>query len=148
MKTLRLWLLVLLAILLPIRGAAAAAMLCPPVGSAGQTQGALAEHHPAAAAERVIDPDMDQAAELALDLHQHGPAQHRQAQPGHHDHQRPSGAPDACNLCAALCSVTPMLSSPPTLDMPPQVSTVFSPELAAQPPSFVSGGQDRPPRTC
>ena len=40
-----------------------------------------------------------------------------------------------------------MLSSPPAVGLLPQASAVFFPDLATQPPSFVSGGQDRPPRT-
>ena len=41
--------LILLAVLLPIRGAFAAAMLCPPMGSAGHMQRVVAEQHPAGA---------------------------------------------------------------------------------------------------
>ena len=49
MKTFCQWLLVLHAVLLPIRGAFAAAMLWPPMGPAGHMQWVVAEHHPAGA---------------------------------------------------------------------------------------------------
>ncbi len=66
---------------------------------------------------------------------------------GDHGDPKSSGTADACNLCAAYCSVTPILSTWPTVELQPQVSTVTFPVLAAPAASFVSGGQDRPPRT-
>ncbi len=137
MKTLRLWLLVLLAVLIPIRGAVAAAMLCPPTGSGGHTQGVAIQPNPAGTAQEAANKHD----------HAHDPMQQHHGHGGHHDQQTPSNSADECNLCAAVCSVTLMLSSLPTVDMPRQVGAVTFPDLTALAPSFVSGGQDRPPRT-
>ena len=134
-KTFRLWLLILLAVVLPIRGAAAAAVLCPPMGSGGPQPLAVVEHHPAAAAQRAAGP------------HDHQQLQHHHGPGGHHDQHGSSGTPDAGKLCAAFCSATPLLSGLPTVAVPLQLSTVTFPALTAPRPSFVSGGQDRPPRT-
>ena len=60
-----------------------------------------------------------------------------------HDH---AGTADKCNFCSAFCSVTGLVSAGVTVAAPQTVSTVF-PHLYAPPPSFVSDGQERPPRT-
>jgi len=127
-KTLRLCLLVMLALLIPIRGALATAMLCPPMVAAGHMHAAIDAHHPAL------------QLGTPAHLHDHG-------QGLHHDAHETAKSSDKCNLCAACCSVTPMLSSLPTVAIPPQFSTVTFTALTAPPPSFESGGQDRPPRT-
>ncbi len=125
MKTVRLWLLLLLAVLLPIRGAAAAAMLCP-VGSSGlQSELRLEQPHPH---------DMDHAK-----AHGHDHAGHH----GGHDH----GAADKCNMCSALCSLTPLLSEAPRLPEPEALAGIKFPDVSTPAPSFVSDGQERPPRT-
>ena len=155
MKRLRLWLLVVLAVLLPIRGAVAAAMLCPPMGSGGHTQRVITGHQPAAAEHLAAHEHEHENEHEHEHAHEHGhghqqahePPPHHHGQAGHHDEQQSPSAADECNLCAAFCSVTPVLSSLPTIAVPPRLSTVTFPDLAAPNPSFFSGGQDRPPRT-
>ncbi|MEO8154449.1 MAG: hypothetical protein ABI605_15370 [Rhizobacter sp.] len=130
MKTARLWLLVFLSLLLPIRGAVAAAMLCPAsVGGAQSTASAhlakMGHHMQAAGGE-------DHA------MHHHG-AQERAGHDG--------SAAEKCNLCSDCCSLTPLLSSPLSLAAPQDFSTISFPDLFAPAPSFVSDGQERPPRS-
>ena len=119
MKTLRLCILLLLAVLLPVRGAVAAAMMCPPTGSGGHHAlhafGEHAEHH-----------------------HRHD------ASSAAHDH----AAGDKCGLCAACCTAAPLPSSVPGLNAPADLRAARFPALLAQAPSFLSGGQERPPRRC
>ena len=117
MKTLRLCILLLLAVLLPVRGAVAAAMMCPPAGSgsphAMHGSGEHAGHH-----------------------HEHAP---RAA----HDH----AVGDKCSLCAACCTTAPLPSSVPGLSAPDDLRAAGFPAPLAQAPSFLSGGQERPPRS-
>ncbi|HEV8690805.1 MAG TPA: DUF2946 family protein [Ideonella sp.] len=118
MKLLRVWLLILLAVLLPARGVVAAAMLCP-VGS-----------HAAVVHEQA----------LALDDHHGG---HHDKQ---HDHGHGSVA-DTCNMCSAFCSMAPLASSAPApLPVLDAATTVF-PETSAPVARFQSDGPERPPRS-
>jgi hypothetical protein len=133
-KSFRIWLLLLLAVLLPVRGAMAAAMLCPPVGAGTPGEVRLmdhpapGQHHP--------------AAEVHGAGHDH--AAHDHASGGQDDG---TSSQDSCRLCTAFCSVTPMVSSLPTVVAPLDLSTAAFPHLSAPAPSFVSDGQERPPRT-
>ena len=129
MRTVRIWLLVLIAVLLPVRGAVAAAMLCP-MG---------VEHAPVASAEHRHD---DRA--VAADHHDHTDHEHRGLQAHDHDH---GSSADKCNLCVAFCSITPLLSELPTVPAPQEVTTLRFPSYAAAPPSFFSDGEERPPRS-
>ena len=128
MRTVRIWLLVLLAVLLPVRGAVAAAMLCPMGG----------QYMPTASAEHRQD------EHAVAEHHDHAGHDH----PGfeHHTHDHGSAA-DKCNLCVAFCSVTPLLSEPPAVPAPQVVAAVRFPSYAAAPPSFFSDGEERPPRS-
>ena len=137
MRTIRIWLLVLLAVLLPVRAAVAAAMLCPPASVDSQNT--------------VV------AATTEMDHHAMGvadPAAHEHAD--HHHPEYDSDAPDTsghhdgfgkCNLCCDFCSLTPLLSTLPSVPAPLNPSSVSFPELFAPAPSFLSDGQERPPRS-
>lgn len=118
MKTLRLCILLLLAVLLPVRGAVAAAMMCPPTGSGSQHamhgSGEHAGHH------------------------------HELASSAAHDH----ATGDKCGLCAACCTAAPLVSSVPGLSVPSDLRAARFPAPLSQAPSFLSGGQERPPRSC
>lgn len=128
-NALRIVLLVLLAVLLPIRGAMAAAMLCPPALDA-------------ASAHAHGDARSVHGAEAAHDHAQHS---------HHHEHAASSaqanGDDGACNLCAAFCAATPLPSSAPTLTAPSDDMNASFPELHAAVPSFISSGPERPPRS-
>lgn len=127
MKILRVWLLLLLAILLPLRGAIAAALPCAGIGHPAPAEHAHLHLHHA----------MGAAGTVAADATSIG-------QGGHpHDH---AGA-DKCNLCSSCCATAPLL-----LTFSPTVATlddssVEFPRLRAPAPTFLSDGQERPPRS-
>lgn len=123
-KTVRICFLLLLAVLLPIRGVVAAAMLCP-AGGSGMQSGFQAQD----------DGATHNHADHADRAHQHDGDAHHQA------------GSDKCNMCSAFCSLTPMLSAMPTLAEPAGLTAVEFPQYAAPAPSFISDGQERPPRT-
>lgn len=139
MRTIRIWLLVLLAVLLPVRGAVAAAMLCPPANEGGSetvmVAGVGTDNH-------VMD-----VVEHASHEHADHQMQHAEndsdapASNGHHD------GFGKCNLCCDFCSMTPLLSTLPSIPTPPNLSSVSFPDLLAPAPSFLSDGQERPPRS-
>jgi hypothetical protein len=122
-KTVRIWLLLVMAVLLPIRGAVAAAMLCPMAGPGTQ-------------------------AEVQAMLAMHEEMGHAMAHDGHHQGDgRDPGSPDKCNLCAASCCLTPLAASVPTIAAPLDLTAAALPDHSAPPPSFVSSGPERPPRS-
>jgi hypothetical protein len=128
-KILRLWLLVLLAVLLPVRGAMAGAMLCSPAGVGTQQELRTLHEHAA-----------DSSAQA-------GPhAGHHHLQAAHHDEAADPGH-DKCNLCSAFCSLTPLLSDMPGVPPPLEVPAESFPDFSAPAPSFLSDGQERPPRS-
>jgi len=133
MKSWRIWLLLLLAALLPMRGAVAAAMLCPVAGSGIQMELAMVDHP---TAHEVMDHAM---------VHDHG-SSHDHAAGDHHDGHDHT-ATDRCNMCSAFCSLTPLVSEAPTVAKPLDPTAAKFSELCAPPPSFFSDGQERPPRT-
>ncbi|MEO8297148.1 MAG: hypothetical protein ABI574_04995 [Burkholderiales bacterium] len=133
-KQIRLFILVLMTVLLPIRGAVAAAMACP----------------------------QDQMPQAAAEVTQH--AHHAmQADPGMHGHDAASphvadaatpsddtpcgGHAGTCQFCASGCCVTPLASTPPSVATPLLIHSVTFPALCAAVPAFQSEGQERPPRT-
>jgi hypothetical protein len=124
-KLLRIWLLVLLAILLPLRGAIAAAVPCADIGHHAPAAAPTTHHHMHATAV---------AAEAA-------------ASTGHGTHHHDHAGIDKCNLCSSCCSTAPLLLtfSPtvPALDGP----AADFPLVQAPAPTFLSDGQERPPRS-
>lgn len=124
-----------LAILLPLKGTVAAAMLCPP-GSTG----------------------MHVEARVGAPAGSHGDDERKycgghDAQPGSHPASQQAGAAgahaaaDICDACSALCSLTHMVGE--TWSMPDHADSraVVFPRLIVPAPSFLSDGQERPPRT-
>src|SRR5438093_787808 len=126
MRNIRTWLLVLLAVLLPVRGAVAAAMLCPVAGSGIQTEvilhGEKIGHH----------------AEHESTPHDHGL--------GNHDHGGSANASDKCNVCSAFSSVTPLVSNLPTPFLAPDFAAASFPNISAPATSFLRDGPERPPQ--
>lgn len=121
MRTVRALFVIFLALLLPLRGAVAGAMLCPAGGASAMEASHLQTHHDGA---------------------HHDHAHHQQAQPAADHASHDTG----CNLCAAFCSMTPMPSAAPTIEPSMLSATLSFPALRAPAPSFHSGGPDRPPR--
>ena len=128
MKALRVWLLVVIAVLLPLRGVMAAALPCVDLAP-GTASVAHHGHAHAHAHAMHVDAGHDVAMHpAASEAHSHcGTAK--------------------CHLCAACCTVPPMMASFATgiaaLDLP---SATF-PAPAASATSFVPEGQERPPRS-
>ena len=135
MKAVRIWLLVLLAVLLPVRGAVAAAMLCP-VGSTGMQSELRVHEHPAG--HEAMDP---------VAAHHHADGHHDHDGAGHDDDGQGHATSDKCNTCSAYCSLTPMVSEVPTLPEPVDSAAVKFPDLLSPAPTFLSDGQERPPRS-
>jgi hypothetical protein len=127
-KALRLCLLVLLALLLPLRGAVAAAMLCPG-GQAAQAQLSVPMMADPAAMHH------DHAAMLAAQAHaQHGGGQHG------------DGEQAKCNSCCDFCALSSLPAAEPQLPaVPVPVTAIYAP-LQVPAASFVSVGPERPPR--
>lgn len=126
MRSFRFWLL-LLVVLVPLRGALAAAMPCAGLGGM-PAQGATYAH---------------QHADGAAHGHDHDHL--------HHDETAATSAgdpaaTDKCDLCSASCAATALVGEAVRIAAARPPATVFAPCNAA-PPSFVSGGPERPPRT-
>jgi hypothetical protein len=138
-RTIRIWLLVLLAVLLPVRGAVAVAMLCPAASAGGQ--GSLA----AATASAGMDHHVVDAAHQGE--HEHADPQHAGHDSGTSGSGHHADGFGKCNLCCDFCSMTPLLSTLPTIPTPQHLSSVSFPDLFAPAPSFLSDGQERPPRS-
>lgn len=134
-KAVRIWLLVLLAVLLPVRGAVAAAMLCP-VGSTGMQNELRMHEHPAG--HEALDHGM---------AHEHGSDDHDHASADHHHEGQGQGSADKCNTCSAYCCLTPLVSDLPTLPEPIGSTALKFPRHSFPAPSFLSDGQERPPRS-
>ena len=128
LKTFRLLLLVLLAVVLPLRGALADVACC-----AGE-------------------PDALQQA-MATGGHDHGAPDAHGHVHGHHDDARAAPADDGnapadgCHGCTASCSATPILTATPVVRATPSVTETRFPALSAPAPSHPSEGLERPPRT-
>jgi len=120
-------LLLLLAVLMPVRGVVAAAMACPPAHGgtpAGMSMDAGSMH--------------EHSAMSGADAPAHA---------GHGEHAGHSGSAEKCHLCCDFCSATPMFVSQSPLPVPQGWSLMSFPDVFAPAPSFLSGGQERPPRS-
>lgn len=164
MKAFRIWLLLVLAVLLPVRGAVAAAMLCPVAGNG--LQGELPIHSPS---HHAMDRAMDHSTQRMHQMHQMHQVHHAdQADPAnhsiahahdgaHHEHgttaapsHGPGEAPaaaDECDLCSAYCSITPLVSEVPRLPAPLDPPAARFPHVPSPAPLFLCGGPERPPRS-
>jgi hypothetical protein len=130
-KTFRVWLLVLLAVLLPIRGALAAAMLCPVAENGVQVEFQAVEHtHHHVGAHHGMDAAHEDGQDGATADHQHAG----------------TNASERCNFCSAFCSVPGLVSAALVLNSP-QLDSAEFPPLYAPPSSFELDGQERPPRS-
>ena len=132
-KLLRIWLLVLLSVLLPVRGAMAATMLCTPAGGAAHSQVSITGHG------AVHGHDGQSLADAARG--------HDHAEGDRGDAARDPANPDKCNVCSSSCSSPPLPSATTGIVEPENLTSVSFPDLCAPAPSFQSDGQERPPRT-
>lgn len=119
MISLRPVLLLLLALLLPLRGLSATVLPC------GQM--------PVSPAEAVVSPHVH------MDAHRdHGNAE----ADAHHEHE---GAQQDCHGLSC-CSVTPLPAAMPALSAPPLTGKLRFAQPTAPAVNFVSGALERPPR--
>jgi len=133
-KNLRTFILILMAVLLPVRGAVAAAMLCSGEASViVVVEAAANDHcHPLAGHPMV-------AHHSASD----DPAQDHASDDPSSDAHQPS-----CQFCAGGgCFVTPLAFPPPSVASPFVITSAAFPALIPRIPDHHPGGQDRPPRT-
>jgi hypothetical protein len=131
-RTFRIGLLLLLAVLLPLRGALAAALPCPNGAHGAAVVVAPHDHHrhgTAAVAGGHLHADAG-AGIHAASAHGH-----------HHD------GTGQCHACASCCTAPPMMATFSPRVAPVELPSVSFPTLTASAPSFVSEGQERPPRS-
>ena len=126
--------MLLLVVVLPVRGAMATAMLCLPQD--GPRSQAAVVHH--------LGGELSKSHAHAL--HAHGHHSHAENAEAASDHDVSSVTGDDCNLCASFCSLTPLASNTPDLRHP-WARAALNPAPSLPAPSFVSDGEDRPPRT-
>jgi hypothetical protein len=120
-KSLRIFVLVLLAMLLPLRGVSAAALLC--------------EQQPAS------------HAEVVTVAHGHEMASTAGHDPSHQQHDHDHSGVDKGRHCLSSCSAPPLMGEAPTIASPLANGTTVFPHFAAPAPTFLSDGQERPPRS-
>lgn len=127
MKHLRIFILVLLALVLPVRGAVAAAMLCPEGVGTGVVA-LVAEHgHQDRQVDEVVS-------------HHHGmDSTIDDSSLGEHV--------STCQFCPSGCCTASMVGTVASSGQPSLNSSVSYPALTVPSPAFQAGGQDRPPRT-
>ncbi len=131
---LRIFILVLIAVLLPVRGAVAASMLCPQ--GVGTNEAAfVAEHgHHDVHSERGMH-----AGVSAVHHDASAEATNNDSSSGEH--------PTTCHFCAGGCCMACIVNTFSSTGQSELNSSVSFPALTAPAASFQSGGQDRPPRT-
>jgi hypothetical protein len=140
-KHLRTFILVLLAVLLPIRGAVAATMLCPQGQGAGMASMGAAQWHGNLHAGHGMH-----AAHPAS--HHHAGADVANDVPNDPPNGASSGGhPANCHFCAGGGCLAYIAATLPPLGQPGPSPSVVFPALRASVPDFPSDGQDRPPRT-
>jgi hypothetical protein len=133
-KRLRIVILVLLSVLLPIRGALAATMLCADGAGTGNSTSVVAHEGHGMHAGHAM-----QAGDAPA--HQHAVAEAPNADASSADHAT------TCHLCASGCCMASIVGAVPTIAQPGLNSTVIFPTLDVRVPAFQSDGQERPPRT-
>lgn len=149
MKSLRILVLVLLAVLLPVRGAYAGVMWC---ASHGAAHGA-----PAAEVGAVDSVNLEKAMPHVLEHepaamgHDHAGMAHDPAamHEGHHDDpgQPVDGKASAtCQFCASGCCMASLVARVPAIGPSPLTAVAIFPPLIVPAPAFESGGPERPPR--
>lgn len=132
MRFFRVLVLLLFCVLLPIRGAVAATMLCAEPGQASEVAVAVGHAHHGMHGD-------DHADDVAAHADQ-----------GHADKGVTAAddgtKSDSCHICASGCHAAAMVTELPSAPAAMPVVSVVFPALNAPAPDFQSDGQDRPPR--
>lgn len=116
-----------MAILLPIRGAVAATMLCP------EGEG--------------TDTAVLVAVDGRHDMHSDHAASHHHTAKDVTDDSSSVKHPTTCQFCASGGCMASIVGAVLSLGQHSLTSSVYFPALTAPVPAFQSDGQDRPPRT-
>lgn len=133
MTYLRAFILVLLTVLLPVRGAVAAAMLCPGGMQTSSPAAATVIAHHDAHGGHVVDAQPSVSRDHA---HEH-----------FSDETSSDSHVGACPFCSGGCCVTPLAFGPPSVQGPLLSASAAFPPLTARVPAHDPDGRDRPPRT-
>jgi hypothetical protein len=133
-KSIRTFLLLLLVLLLPLRGAVAATMPCVTTGETSHATAALHDHGGGHADHSGHD--------MHADL-----GEHDQGAAPQHDGDGQNGHAERCHLCASGCHATPLATAPPEVAEPRLAARLVFPALRVAAPAFQSDGQERPPRS-
>ena len=142
---LRTFILVLLAVLLPTRGAVAAAMLCP--GGMNTDTTVVVSEHGRHGEHLDHGTPVDHSASHSAS-HEHYSVSHELTHGGTTDEGGATGGgTDTCQFCVSGCCLASMVGSVPALGHPVVTGSVVFPMLSAPIAAFQSDGQDRPPRT-
>lgn len=99
-------------------------------------------------AEAVVMPHAGEAHEHQHQ-HEHHP-DHGNHGDSHHEHasgMHGHSSDDKCNLCSSLCASPSLPSASPAIEEPQLQTSLQFPDLCAPAPTFLSDGQERPPRT-
>lgn len=127
-----------MAMLLPLRGVAASAMLCHGAAAGGLAAAAVPaghDHHGQHGDHAGHGAEQEVAAVAPGAVADDPPTHGQQPQKG------------SCQACASGCCLTPLASAPPAFTGPRLTNTAIFPAPSAPAPAFLSGGQDRPPRS-
>jgi hypothetical protein len=134
-KSLRILLLLLFAVLLPIRGAMAGALPCG--GGHAHSHGEPSAVQPLHA-DHAHHGSPSSPHDAATQVAPHG-----DLAGSHHGH---AGSADKCNLCASCCGALCLLGTPVALGAAPAGTQDFPrPHLPLA--TFIPAGQERPPRS-
>jgi hypothetical protein len=143
MLSLRLLVVLLVAVLLPVRGAAGAAMLCS--GEPGPRQGHAAAHAGDVPAQ--AHPAHDGAA--SPHAHAQGAVSGTAtAGPEHREAASNDLGQAHCPVCASACGATPLGVSAPEIVPPVVCAEVEYRDTTARAPVFHAEAQERPPRSA
>jgi uncharacterized protein YceK len=136
-KSLRIWILVLLAVLLPIRGAVAAVMGCASVMTMHSSAPPMTSHD-------------HQGMQMQEQTQTQTAADSGDCCDGDHDGDGrggDAGASTGCGICCDLCSLTPMLGVELPVEAPQRVVAAVWVERSASSFTFQVDGPERPPRS-
>ena len=133
MKLLRLFIVMLLVVVVPLRGIAAAVMPCH-----GET---------APAHVHVEEADSEEMSPSTMEMHHADMHAHDAVEVhDHHEHDG-SGHADKCNLCDTCCGASALPSTPLVEFEASAPVVVRFPDLTMPAPTDFQGGQERPPRS-
>jgi hypothetical protein len=117
-KSLRIFVVVILAMLLPLRGVSAAVVTCAQAPASHSQTAVMSDEH-----------------------HAQGEVSLGDASPSHE-----YDGLDKARHCVSSCAAVPLMTALPSVASPTDASSTVFPRFAAPAPTFQSGGQDRPPR--